>query len=134
MLFKPASRHGRVGHEWAGTYPNLLNAGPPFQIDGNFGAASSIVEMLLQSKVGDIMLLPALPAAWAEGEVRGLHARGDFIVDMHWRANRLTEVSVRSVRGGACVLHHGKYTVKQVTQAGSVYRWGANLHELGAAG
>ena len=134
VLFKPASRDGRVGHEWAGTYPNLLNAGPPFQIDGNFGAASGIVEMLLQSKVGDITLLPALPAAWAEGEVRGLHARGDFIVDMHWRANRLTEVSVRSVRGGAYVLHYGKYTVKQVTQPGRVYRWGADLNELGAAG
>lgn len=130
VLFRPASRDGRAGHEWAGTYPNLLNAGPPFQIDGNFGAASGIVEMLMQSKVGDIHLLPALPAAWPEGEVRGLHARGDFIVDMRWRANRLTEVSVRSVRGGVCVLHDGKHTVKWVARPGKVYRWGADLRVL----
>lgn len=122
VLFKPASRDTRLGHEWAGTYPNLFNAGPPFQIDGNFGATSGIVEMLLQSEVGDIRLLPALPDAWSQGQVSGLHARGDFVVDMRWAAGKLVEASVHSVRGGPCVVRYGKHTVTLSTRAGQSYR------------
>jgi alpha-L-fucosidase 2 len=83
-----------------GTYPNLFDAHPPFQIDGNFGGAAAVAEMLLQSDAQRIELLPALPDAWKTGEIRGLKARGGLELSIKWKEGLLQEFSVRGKPGG----------------------------------
>ncbi|WP_431200176.1 glycoside hydrolase family 95 protein [Mucilaginibacter sp. P19] len=96
-LMKPTIKTDINYGAGGGVYPNLLSAGPPFQIDGNFGATAGIAEMLIQSHAGFIDFIPSIPDAWkAQGEVKGLKARGNFTVDMKWKDGKITSYKVTS--------------------------------------
>jgi alpha-L-fucosidase 2 len=89
------------------TYPNMFDAHPPFQIDGNFGGTSGMAEMLVQADAGEIRLLPALPSAWPTGSVTGFRVRGGFEIDLSWKSGRIERVTVRSLLGESLRLRRG---------------------------
>jgi alpha-L-fucosidase 2 len=100
------------GH--GGTYPNLFDAHPPFQIDGNFGGTAAIIEMLMQSNDDKIYLLPALPDAWKNGSIKGICARGGFEISIEWKNNKLTTMSILAKTSKKITLVYGD-TKKDIT-------------------
>jgi alpha-L-fucosidase 2 len=107
----------------ARTYPDMFDAHPPFQIDGNFGGASGIAEMLLQSQNGEIQILPALPKAWPNGSVKGLRARGGFEVDIAWQDGRLTSATIHSLNGNPARLRYGNMIRDVPIKRGRSFEW-----------
>ncbi|QPH40247.1 glycoside hydrolase family 95 protein [Pedobacter endophyticus] len=120
MLLKPA-RNG------AGSYVNLFDAHPPFQIDGNFGGAAGIAEMIVQSHQGYIDILPALPTAIADGKVEGIKARGGFELDLSWEDGKLTALTVKSIVGGKCKVKYQGKEIEFNTKAGESYKMNGDL-------
>ena len=114
----------QVSVRGGGTYANLFNAHPPFQIDGNFGGTAGITEMLLQSHAGYIHLLPALPDNWQSGSIKGVRARGGFTIDMEWKESRITRLSVTSHSGGTCRIREATSPHEEVieTEKGKTYQ------------
>jgi alpha-L-fucosidase 2 len=109
------------------TYPDMFDAHPPFQIDGNFGGTAGIAEMLLQSQNGVIELLPALPKAWPAGSVKGLRARGGFEVSIDWKDGKLERAQIKNENGNAGTVHYAEKTTKLPAKRGKTFELNFNL-------
>jgi alpha-L-fucosidase 2 len=122
-LLRPVGINAATSYRGGGgVYPNLFDAHPPFQIDGNFAFTAGVAEMLVQSHLGEIHLLPALPSVWPTGSVSGLRARGGFeLTHLEWKDGKLTRAEVKSTLGGSCVIHYGTKTTTRETKAGESF-------------
>jgi alpha-L-fucosidase 2 len=123
MLISPAEKGG-------GAYLNLFDAHPPFQIDGNFGGAAGIAEMLIQSHTKYIDLLPALPAEFPEGEVKGICARGGFVLNIKWKDHQLEKVEVTAKTSNTCLLRYNGHEISFPAEAGKTYVFDQSLKQL----
>ncbi|MBN1925729.1 MAG: glycoside hydrolase family 95 protein [Prolixibacteraceae bacterium] len=120
MLLAPAEHPGREVR--GGSYPNLFDAHPPFQIDGNFGGAAGMVEMIMQSHQGYIELLPALPDQWEDGSIKGLCARGGFEINMEWKNGRVEKLTIISKLGNTLRIKYNGQYVEIPTKKGEVIK------------
>ena len=121
----------KVEYRGGGAYPNLWDAHPPFQIDGNFGGTAGIAEMLLQSHTGKVHLLPALPAAWQKGRVQGLVARGALVIDMVWEDHLLQRTTILSKKGGTFKIRYRDKTVNLSLEPGEKVVLNSDLGKTG---
>jgi len=118
------------GKEKGGVYHNLFDAHPPFQIDGNFGGAAGLAEMLLQSQEENIELLPALPQSLPVGSIEGICARGGFVLNYDWKDGKLQKVTVTSKLGNTCRLKYGANVISFATQKGKSYSFDGSLKKI----
>ena len=130
LQFRPVLGNNTSYSGGGGSYPNLFDAHPPFQIDGNFGAPAGIIEMLVQSHLSSIDILPALPSALPDGQISGVCARGGFELSFSWKDGLLQEVEVLSKAGEPCSLRYGEHQSEFETEAGKRYRLDAHLNML----
>ncbi len=134
MLLRPqgqsSSQAKGGGSSGGGSYPNLFDAHPPFQIDGNFGGAAGIVEMLIQSHLGEIEVLPALPEGIPDGHIKGIRARGDFELEYSWRGGVLQSVKVLSKAGEPLSIRYMDKTFATETKKGEVLNFDGNLNAI----
>ncbi|MDH7463198.1 glycoside hydrolase family 95 protein [Chitinophagaceae bacterium 26-R-25] len=126
-LLRPTTEMGTLYDKGGGSYYNLFDACPPFQIDGNFGATAGIAEMLLQSQQGFIELLPALPHNWHTGSVTGLCARGAFVVDIKWSNGELSNVLLHARKGGSVTLRYAGQIISIQTKPGDTFYLNSKL-------
>jgi alpha-L-fucosidase 2 len=134
MLLRPQGESSTEatggGSAGGGSYPNLFDAHPPFQIDGNFGGAAGIVEMLVQSHLGEIDILPALPSSVPEGSIKGLRARGGFEIEMKWSGGKLGEVKITSRAGYPLKVRYGTKQYSSNTKKGETITLDGDLKRI----
>ncbi|MEI7423071.1 MAG: glycoside hydrolase family 95 protein [Prolixibacteraceae bacterium] len=130
LLFRPVQIENTVYTGGGGSYTNLFDAHPPFQIDGNFGAPSGMIEMLVQSHLSEIAILPALPDALPTGKIKGVCARGGFELAFSWDSGKLKQLQVLSKAGQKCKLHYGEKVIEISTLKGKTYSFDGQLKQL----
>lgn len=130
LLFRPVQIENTVYVNGGGSYTNLFDAHPPFQIDGNFGAPAGMIEMLVQSQLNEIAILPALPDALPTGKISGVCARGGFELTFSWTNGKLQKLEVLSKAGQNCKLHYGDKLIEIPTEKGKTYSFDGNLKKI----
>jgi alpha-L-fucosidase 2 len=130
LIFRPVFAQNTNYRGGGGSYPNLFDAHPPFQIDGNFGATAGIIEMLIQSHLSYIHILPSLPSRLPQGNISGVCARGGFELSFQWENGELTALEVLSKSGRDCKLHYKDLAIEFPTIAGKTYRFDGKLNNI----
>jgi alpha-L-fucosidase 2 len=130
LLFRPVQIENTVYTGGGGSYTNLFDAHPPFQIDGNFGAPAGMIEMLVQSQLNEISILPALPDALPSGKIAGVCTRGGFELSFDWSYGKLNKIQVLSKAGQKCILRYGEKVIEMATEKGKTYSFDGELKRL----